>query len=141
MIYAILKKHSIILKDEIARPIVIEINKRALSNILQNLISNAIEYSPENTAVTINLEKTDGFVKVSVSNKGPTIPKEDQRHIFGKFYRGEGAKKMKIEGTGMGLYIVKATIEESGGKVGFESKEGEDTVFWFTIPLKVADKS
>jgi two-component system phosphate regulon sensor histidine kinase PhoR len=135
-LYAKSKKHTIIFNTDIKEPIVVELNKKSLYNILQNLVSNAIEYSPENTAVTVKLEKIDGFLKVSVLNKGPFIPMNEQAHLFQRFYRGESGKKMKGEGTGLGLYIIKMIVEEMGGKVGFESKEGMDTTFWFTIPLK-----
>lgn len=151
-VYAVSNKHSIILNKGIGEPLIIEINKKAFYNVLQNILSNAIDYSPENTAVTINLEKTEtrsaegsgeasSFVKISISNKGPAIPKDEKPHIFERFYRGESARKIKQEGTGLGLFIVKKIIEEEGGKVGFESEEGKDTVFWFTIPLKVINKS
>lgn len=139
--YASSKKHTIVFNKNIAGPLVLETNKKSLYNILQNLVSNAIEYSPKNTVVTINLEKTDDFIKTSVFNKGSTISKEEQAHLFGRFYRGESAKKMKAEGTGLGLYIIKTMIEEMGGEVGFESEEGKDTMFWFMIPLNKTDKN
>ena len=144
--YAASKKHTIILNVKIAGPLTIEINEKSLYNMFQNLVSNAIDYSPENTEVTVNLEKVDGFIKASVSNKGPAIPDDEKPRIFERFYRGESVRKMKQEGTGLGLYVVKAVAEELGGKVGFESptvvetlagkEEGKDTTFWFTIPLK-----
>lgn len=134
--YATSKKHSIILNNKITEPLMMEINKSSLSNVLQNLTSNAIDYSPENTVVTINLEKINNSIKISISNKGPTIPKEEQPRLFERFYRGNSAKKMKPEGTGLGLYIVQNEVENVGGKVGLESVEGKDTMFWFTIPLK-----
>ncbi|MBI2062963.1 MAG: PAS domain S-box protein [Candidatus Yanofskybacteria bacterium] len=138
--YASSKKHAVVFNKSIVGPLTVEINKKSLYNVLQNLISNAIEYSPENTAVIVNLEKTDSFIKVSIANKGPIIPKDEQSHIFGRFYRGESAKKMKAEGTGLGLYIVKTIIEDTGGKVGFKSEESKDTTFWFTIPLKMTNE-
>lgn len=138
--YAISKKHTIILDKRMIETSVIAINSRALYNVLQNLISNAIDYSPGNTQVTVTLEKTDKAVKVAVSNKGPAISKEEQPYIFERFYRGASAKKMKAEGTGLGLYIAKRILEETGGKIGFESEEGKDTVFWITIPLTAADE-
>lgn len=130
------KKHTIILRPEVVRPMNVDVNIKSLYNVFQNLVSNAIEYSPEHTAVTIHIQKVGGFVKTSISNQGPVIPRTEQAHLFGRFYRGESAKKMKTEGTGLGLYIVKMIVEETGGKVGFESEEGKDTTFWFTIPLK-----
>lgn len=138
--YADSKKHSIIFNKRVVGGPTVEINKKVFYNVLQNILSNAIEYSPENTAVTINLEKTDDSVRISISNKGPIIPKDEKPHIFERFYRGESIRKMRQEGTGLGLYIVKRIIEEIGGKIGFESVEGKDTYFWFTIPLKVSNK-
>jgi len=139
--YAASKKHTIILNVKIAGPLTIEINEKSLYNMFQNLVSNAIDYSPDNTEVNINLEKVDGFIKVSVSNKGPVIPDDEKPRIFERFYRGESVRKMKQEGTGLGLYVVKTVAEELGGKVGFESEEGKDTTFWFTIPLKLINKN
>lgn len=135
--YAKLKKHNIVFSKNTKEVLNVEINRKSLYTILQNLVSNAIDYSPENTIVSINLEKNSSFIKISVSNKGPIIPKKEQAHLFDRFYRGESAKKMKAEGTGLGLYIIKITVEEIGGKIGFESVKDKDTVFWFTIPLKL----
>lgn len=142
--YAKSKEHSIVLHDGIEGQITLEINKKSLYNVLQNLVSNAIEYSPVNTAVTVSLEKIGpeglsqegGLIKVSISNKGPLIPKSEQSNLFGRFYRAESSKKVKPEGTGLGLYIVKTIIEGMGGNVGFVSEEGKDIAFWFTIPIK-----
>ncbi|HEY4474932.1 MAG TPA: ATP-binding protein [Candidatus Paceibacterota bacterium] len=139
--YAASKKHTIILNVKITGPLTIEINEKSLYNMFQNLVSNAIDYSPDNTEVNINLEKVDGFIKASVSNKGPVIPDDEKPRIFERFYRGESVRKMKQEGTGLGLYVVKTVAEELGGKVGFESEEGKDTMFWFTIPLKLINKT
>lgn len=134
-LYAVTKKHSIIFNNTITGSLMIELNKKALYNVLQNLTANAINYSLENTAVTINLDKEKDFVKILISNKGPAIPEEEKLHLFTKFYRGESAKKLKVEGTGLGLYICKKIIEEMGGGIGFESEKGKDTVFWFTVPV------
>ncbi len=140
-LYATAKKHTLILNKKTIESLTVEINKRSLYNILQNILSNAIDYSPADTVVTINLEKIADAMKISISNKGPAIPKDDQPRIFEKFYRTEDAKKMKVAGTGLGLYIVKATIEEIGGEVGFDSEPDQDTVFWFSIPLKLNNKN
>jgi len=136
--YAASKEHTIIFNKEVGMPIDLKVNERSLYNILENIVSNAIDYSPANTAVTIDLEKTDDFIRISVSNKGPLIPTEEQSHIFERFFRGESGKKIKPEGTGLGLYVVKIIVESIGGRIGFDSEEGKDTMFWFTIPLKAA---
>jgi PAS domain S-box-containing protein len=138
--YVTSKKHSVMLNVKVTGPLTIEINEKSLYNMFQNLISNAVDYSPENTEVTVNLERVDDFIKASVSNKGPAIPDDEKPRIFERFYRGESVRKMKQEGTGLGLYVVKLVAEELGGKVGFESEKGKDTVFWFTIPIKLINK-
>lgn len=132
--YADSKDHVLIMNGNV-KTALINIDSKMLYNILQNLTSNAIDYSPAKTSVTIDIDMDGGNVKVSISNKGPAIPADEQKKLFQKFYRGESTKKIKTEGTGLGLYIVKANVESVGGKVGFKSKTGEDTVFWFTLPV------
>lgn len=133
--YAVLNKHTVVFTKEDNLPKV-QIDSQMLYNVLQNLISNAINYSPDETAIIINASKEgDSMLKISVSNKGNPIPKEEQSRLFEKFYRAESTKKMKEEGTGLGLFIVKSLIESVGGKVSVESEEGKDTVFYFTVPL------
>lgn len=134
--YAVSKKHTIVFNKKDIESQIIVIDPKTLYNVLQNLVSNAIDYSPPDTEVTIDLHKEENFIKISIANKGPIIPKKDQTKLFQKFYRAPSAKKMKTDGTGLGLYIVKSLVEKNGGKIGFKSEEGEDTVFWFTIPLK-----
>lgn len=134
--YANLKKHEIVCRSNVAKPLVVVMNKKSLYNVIQNLVTNAIDYSPADTAVTINLEQVGDFAKISVSNKGPHIPKEEMIHLFERFYRAESTKKIKPEGTGLGLYIAKAVVEEMGGQIGLDDRDGEDTTFWFTIPLE-----
>lgn len=135
-LYADSKKHIINFIDNIGKPLNIKINKKLLDTVLQNLLSNAIDYSPANTAVTVTLDKNEHSIKILVSNQGPAIPKTEQSKIFQRFYRSESAKKIKPEGTGLGLYIFKTIVEGIGGKVGFESEPGKDTVFWFILPLE-----
>ena len=135
--FAISKKHTVVLENELAEPVNLRINPKALSNVLQNLASNAVEYSPSDTAVVVTLKKMKEFLKISISNEGPAIPEDEQPYIFEKFYRGASAKKMKAGGTGLGLYIGKAIVENIGGKIGFESKNGKPITFWFTVPLEV----
>lgn len=131
--YAESKNHKIIFNNEIGS-VTVSMDSKMLYNVMQNLVSNAIDYSPPGTKVTVILSQDSTDAKVSIANEGPTIPPDEQKKLFGKFYRGESTSKMKTEGTGLGLYIVKSNIESAGGKVGFFSKKGENTVFWFTLP-------
>jgi len=115
----------------------IEADSELLYSVFQNLVSNAIEYSAAGTVVTIELESADGLAKISIHNDGPAIPKEEQAHLFERFFRGESVKKVKPEGTGLGLFIVKSLIEKVGGEVGFKSEEGKGTTFWFSVPCSL----
>ena len=135
--YAMLNKHTVVFTKEDNLP-KIQLDPQMLYNVLQNLVSNAINYSPNETAVTIHVAKDgENMVKISVINKGEPIPKEEQARLFEKFYRAESTKKMKEEGTGLGLFIVKSLIESVGGKVGIVSESNKDTEFYFNIPVSM----
>lgn len=73
---------------------------------------------------------------LSVKDGGVGIPKEDQKHIFQKFFRSGNVLKYQTQGSGLGLYIAKSIVERSGGKIGFKSEENKGSTFWFTIPIK-----
>lgn len=109
-------------------------DETALRIVLTNLVDNAIRYSPKNESVEIRLEKRDSMIRCEVEDHGVGIPKKDQRFIFEKFFRAHGPLKKKTHGSGLGLYIVKKTVEGLGGKVGFQSVEGKGTTFWFELP-------
>lgn len=132
--YAVLKNHEIILKQINLKCSQIFIDPKILYIIMQNLATNAIDYSPGKSTVSVEVEQEKEMVKISIANQGSPIPLDEQNHLFQRFYRGESAKKLKISGTGLGLFIVKSLVEKLGGQIGFESGEGKDTVFWFTVP-------
>ena len=137
--YAILNKHAVIFTKEDNLP-KLQVDTQMLYNVLQNLVSNAINYSPNETAVTIHASKEGAnLLRISVSNKGKPIPSEEQVRLFEKFYRAESTKNMREDGTGLGLFIVKSLIESVGGKVSVVSEEGRDTTFIFAIPVNIGD--
>lgn len=132
--YADSKKHAVILDSMVSGPLVVEADEEAIHTALQNLIQNAIDYAPENTPITVHAEAAGDVVKISISNRGSMLMEEERSHLFEKFYRGQRAKKMKPEGTGLGLYIAKAVVESAGGTIGVRFEKDGDIVFWFTIP-------
>lgn len=105
-----------------------------LLQVMANLLSNAVKYSPSGGAVTIELSRRGGDVLVSVADKGPGIPEHFRSQIFKRFSQADGSDQRSQQGTGLGLAITRAIIQRHGGQIGFETSEGEGTVFEFTLP-------
>jgi len=106
-----------------------------ISLVVQNLVDNAIKYIKGKGAIKISLAANAKFVKAAVADTGVGIPASQQKFIFQKFFRSDNVMKHQTVGTGLGLFIAKSVVEESGGKIWFESKEGEGTTFYFTLPI------
>lgn len=102
--------------------------------VVENLIDNAIHYTRKGGKVKINLKEQGKNFYFEIKDSGVGIPKEDQKYIFQKFFRAEGILKEQIKGSGLGLYTTKLIIKQLGGRIWFESKEGEGTTFYFTLP-------
>ena len=103
---------------------------------LNNLLDNAIRYTPAGGRVTVSLNRGKKEIELSVKDTGVGIPEDQQGRVFTKFFRGANVMRMATEGSGLGLFITKNIIEAHGGKIWFESKEGEGTTFYFTLPTK-----
>jgi signal transduction histidine kinase len=104
-----------------------------LAQVLNNLFSNAIRYTPAGGRVTIRAEQRPADVLVSIANTGDAIPAEDLGRVFERFYRVEKSRDRARGGAGIGLAIVKQLVEATGGRVGAESSDGL-TRFWFSLP-------
>lgn len=110
-------------------------DKDRIKVVIDNFIDNAIKYTPEKGEINVQLEKVDKNIRFSVRDNGIGISKKTQVDIFLKFVRDDRATAMHTEGSGLGLFIAKNIIEGHGGKVGFTSKEGSGSTFFFTLPL------
>jgi PAS domain S-box-containing protein len=111
---------------------VASIDKKLLKNILFNLTSNAIKFSPGGKPIEVGTFVQNSSVKITVKDSGIGIPKEDQKHLFERFFRGHNA--INIQGTGLGLNIVTKYVELMNGTIHFESKENQGTTFTIIIP-------
>lgn len=106
-----------------------------ISLVIQNLVDNAIKYIKGKGEIKISLESNAKFVKVTIRDTGVGIPASQQKFIFQKFFRSDNIMKHQTVGTGLGLFIAKSVVEESKGKIWFESQEGQGTTFYFTLPI------
>ena len=107
-----------------------------VTQVLMNLISNAIKFTPSDGRVSISTaDDREGWVRVSIRDTGPGIPASEQEKIFEKFYQVTQDGGLKTKGTGLGLAICKALVELQGGKIWVESKEGCGSTFSFTLPV------
>lgn len=117
----------------------IESNRIILQTILENLVSNAIAYSPNESEVVVNIEKNPTEFIFTVKDSGIGIPKDEQQQIFQRFYRASNAKTADTRGTGLGLYIAATLAKKIGASISFESEEGKGATFYVHIPHPAAE--
>ncbi len=104
--------------------------------VLENLIGNAINYSRGEKKIDIGLKARKDRIIFTIKDRGIGIPKEDKRYIFEKFFRAKNAVQTEVNGTGLGLFIVKLILDGMNGKIWFTSTEGQGSVFNFSLPTK-----
>jgi PAS domain S-box-containing protein len=108
-------------------------DKRLLKNILINLLGNAIKFSGEGSVITLDIREQNDFLMLSVKDEGLGISEEDQQHLFSSFFRGKNA--LNIEGTGLGLHIVKRYVDLLKGSIQLESKLNSGTTVFVRLPI------
>ena len=124
--------HTIINSGETLKPATGD--KERLQQVLINLLTNAVKYSPKSDKVFVNVIEKKGEIKVSVTDSGIGIRKENLEKIFERYYREEG-RAVHFQGLGIGLSICREIIKRHNGKIWTESKPGKGSTFYFTIPL------
>lgn len=115
---------------------IINIDPLKIEQVISNLISNAIKYNKRKGKIDVYLERKGSEVIFHCKDNGIGISKPDKKKVFNKFYRSEKAIMLATGGSGLGLFIAKAIIEKSKGKIWFESKRGEGSSFCFSLPIK-----
>jgi PAS domain S-box-containing protein len=114
---------------------IIQADPKLLRIVLQNLMSNAVKYTPDQGLISLEIGKNRKDLLITITDTGYGIPKKDQPRIFEKLFRAQNVREKDTEGTGLGLYIIKSIIEQAGGIISFKSKEDKGTTFYLNIPL------
>ncbi len=109
-------------------------DNQRLIQVMINLLSNALKFSPKQGTIFVGMEVTDTNVKISIQDQGKGIPKEFESKIFEKFSQADSSSKRVYQGTGLGLNICKNIIEAHGGKISYKTEVGDGTTFYFELP-------
>jgi signal transduction histidine kinase len=132
-------KAAVILDKDIPSPTpLLYADPQRMQQVLNNLVTNAIKFTPPNGTVTIRVRphpERKAMALFSVIDTGDGIPPEDQPHVFERFYQSNHAMQSKMGGYGLGLSIARLIVEQHGGEIYFESTPGKGTTFYFTAPL------
>jgi signal transduction histidine kinase len=107
---------------------------KRLTQVLDNLVSNAVKFTPEGGSVTITVGTNGGGAKLVVADTGIGVPEDEQKQVFSRFFRASTATRRAIPGTGLGLAICRALVEQHGGSIEFSSREGQGTQVVVTLP-------
>ncbi|CEG29466.1 cell wall metabolism sensor histidine kinase WalK [Bacillus sp. B-jedd] len=122
------------------KPLFVEIDVDKLTQVLDNIISNALKYSPEGGEVIFTVLEENGKITVSIKDEGIGIPKDNLGKIFDRFYRVDKARTRKLGGTGLGLAIAKEMVNAHGGNIWATGEEGKGTQIIFTLPYEPSEE-
>ena len=131
------EKHSLSLHTSLEH-LVLNIDAQRIEQVLSNIISNAIKYSPEGGPIELSIteDKRKHMALIRVADHGIGIPVSQQAHVFGRFMRADNARLLGIGGTGLGLYISRELVERHGGRIWFESTETQGATFYTALPIQ-----
>jgi two-component system sensor histidine kinase BaeS len=117
-----------------AEPLEVLVDWHRISQVLGNLLTNALRHTPAGGKITLAAEAAGDDVRVTVTDTGTGIPAEDLPYVFDRFWRGEKSRSRASGGSGLGLAIARQLVELHGGAIGATSRPGDGSQFWFTVP-------
>jgi two-component system sensor histidine kinase VicK len=130
------------MRAEVTEPLpLIHGDRGKLTQVLDNLLGNAIKFSPNGGTITVRAYPAGKEVQIDVIDQGIGIPADKLEKIFERFYQVDGSSKRRFPGTGLGLAIVRRIVEGHNGKIWVESEEGKGSTFSFTVPALPPDEA
>jgi signal transduction histidine kinase len=123
-----------------ADPVIVQVDYRRLAQVVNNLVTNALKYSPANTPIGVEISQRPEEALLAVSNQGPVLSKEQQENLFEPFYRSPEARSSATPGWGLGLAICKEIVLQHNGRIWVESSEEKGTIFFVALPLPTSDE-
>ena len=145
VIQEILKQHEPVIKEKkiklnvdipLSSPLSLKFDKEKISIVFDNILANAIKYTPEGGTIGLKVFREKDKIKFKIEDSGIGIPKGELGKVFSKFFRAKNAVSFQTSGSGLGLYVAKNIVEKHGGNISLESEENSGTMVTFTLPVK-----
>ena len=112
----------------------VKLDSELIRIVLENLLSNAVKYSKKGGRIVFSISRSSSRLLIRVADQGWGIPQAQQAKIFDKLFRADNVRDKEVDGCGLGLYIVRAIVQASGGRISFKSEESKGTVFNVIFP-------